>query len=204
MKQWLATFVVIIVVLGIAVFGYQYVTDAQTYVSTDNATLEADTYSIDAEQTGVLTDWKIKEGDKVKTGDIVGKIQNKSLTSKVNATVVKTSVYANQNVFQGQTLAKMANLNETYVLAYIDEDQISKVKNGKDVKVTIESLSSEPYDGKVIQVGSGAGGVYESSPTTSSSRSEKEVQRVPVKISVNNLPIDRLTLGVHAEVKIER
>lgn len=201
MKHWLTTFAVIIVILGIAVFGYQYITDTQTYVSTDNATVEADMYSIDAMQTGVLTDWKIKEGDELKAGDIIGKIKNQTLTSKVSATVVKTSVYNKQNLFQGQTLAKLANLNEAYVLAYIDEDQITKVKTGKDVKVTIESLSDEPFDGKVDQIGFRAGGENES---TSASHSEKEVQRVPVKISVNHLPIDRLTLGVHAEVKIER
>lgn len=205
MKQWLATFVVIIVILGITFFGYQYITDVKTYVSTDNATVEAEIYSIDAMQTGVLADWKIKEGDEVKEGDVVGKIKDQALTANVTATVVRTSVYAKQNVIQGQALAKMANLDETYILAYIDEDQIKKVKNGKDVKVSIESLSDQPFDGKVTQIGSGTGEAFNTATaTTSSSDTEKIVQRVPVKISIENLPIDRLTLGAHAEVKIER
>jgi multidrug resistance efflux pump len=176
-----------------------------TDICFNNATVEADIYSIDAKQTGVLADWKIKEGDKVKEGDVVGKIKDQALTADVNATVVRTSVYPKQNVIQGQALAKMANLDETYILAYIDEDQISKVKSGKKVKVTIESLSNEAFDGKVTQIGSGTGeALNTSSNTTSSSDAEKVVQRVPVKISVDNLPIDRLTLGSHAEVKIER
>src|SRR5688572_27578056 len=98
MKQWLATFLVFIVILGTAFFGYQYVTDLQTYVSTDNATVEAELYSIDAIQTGVLADWKIKEGDKVKEGDVVGKIKDSVLTANIHATIVRTSVYPKQNV----------------------------------------------------------------------------------------------------------
>lgn len=202
MKQWLATFAMIIVALGITVFGYQYLTDLQTFVSTDNATIEAEVYSIDAIQTGVLADWKIKEGDRVKEGDVVGKIKEQALTINVNATVVRTSVYPNQNVIKGQTLAKMANLDEAYILAYIDEDQMSKVKNGKDVEVTIESLSDEPFDGTVAQIGSGTAEALQTS--TNAASSEKILQRVPIKISVENLPIDRLALGAHAEVKIER
>jgi multidrug resistance efflux pump len=203
MKQWLATLVVIIVILGTAVFGYQYFTDMQTYISTDNATVEAEIYSIDAMQTGVLADWKVKEGDQVKEGDVVGKINDQTLISHTDATVVRASVYPNQNVVQGQALAKLANLDETYILAYIDENQIKKVKNNRDVEVTIESLSDETFDGKVTEIGSGTAEAYNTSANASSD-TEKVLQRIPVKISVENLPIDRLTLGAHAEVKIKR
>jgi multidrug resistance efflux pump len=207
MKQFLTTLIVIIVVLGLGALGYQYMSDKQTYISTDNATVQADLYTVDATQTGKLSDWTIKEGDQVKQGDVVGKITNQSLATNTTGTVVKTSVYPKQNVVTGQTLAQVADLTKTYILAYIDEDQIDQVKQGKDVKVTIESLSNETYDGKVEEIGSGTGAVFRNSGTTSteaSASSEKEVQRVPVKISVENLPASRITIGVHAEVKIER
>jgi multidrug resistance efflux pump len=203
MKQWLTTIIVIIVVIGVGAFGYQYVSDQQTYISTDNATVQANLSTLDATQSGVLANWKIKEGDIVKQGDVVGKITDQTLTSKTNGTVVKTSVYARQNVLQGQTLAQIADLDQSYVLAYIDEDQISRVKLGQDVKVTIESLSDDFYDGKVMEIGLATGAFYNETETSSAS-SEQEVQRIPVKISVENLPVNRLTLGVHAEVKIER
>jgi multidrug resistance efflux pump len=203
MKQWLTTIIVFVVVIGVGAFGYQYVSDQQTYISTNNATVQADLFTLDATQSGVLANWKIKEGDVIKQGDVVGQITNQTLTSKSNGTVVKTSVYAKQNVFQGQTLAQIADLNQTYVLAYIDEKEISNVKQGQDVKITIESLSNRLYDGKVIEIGFATGAFYNGTEGSSAS-SEKVVQRIPVKISVENLPINRLILGVHAGVKIER
>jgi multidrug resistance efflux pump len=203
MKQWLISIVLILVVLVVSAFGYPYFTDKQSYISTDNATLEAEMYSILATQSGVLTEWTIREGDQVKAGDVVGKITNSSLTSDVDATVVKTSVYAKQNVLQGQTLAKLADLNKVYVLAYIDEDQISNVKIGKDVKVNIESLSNESYEGTVKEIGLGTGNSFQTDQSTANNP-EKEIQRIPVKITINDLPVNRLTLGVHAEIKIEK
>ncbi|WP_028776732.1 HlyD family secretion protein [Shimazuella kribbensis] len=204
MKQWFISIVMIMALLAIAAFGYPYITDQQAYISTDNASLQADMYSLSATQSGVLTDWKIKEGDLIKVGGIVGKITNSSLTSEVDATVVKTSVYAKQNVLQGQTLAQMADLNKTYVLAYIDEDQIRNVKTGKKVKVNIESLSDESYEGTVKEIGLGTGNSFQTNPSLTNNNAEKEIQRIPVKITVSDLPINRLTLGVHAEVKIEK
>lgn len=205
MRHWLITVVVVLVVVIAAAWGYEYVVDQQTYVSTDNATVEADTYTVSATQSGVLSVWSLHDGDQVTNGNTVGDIAGKTklaITTPITGSVIKTSVYPKQIVIQGQPLAKIANLNQAYVLALIDEDKVSQVKLGKKVKVSIESLLNGTYDGTVSQIGSATGDVYNG--TSSTQETEKVTKRVPVKILISDLPVDRVILGAHAEVKIEK
>lgn len=207
MKHWLTSIVVILVVLIVGAFGYQYIIDKQTYVSTNNATVEADMYTITATQTGVLSKWTVKDGDTVTGGNVIGQIDSspkQSIATAITGSIIKTSVFQQQTVFQGQALAKVADITKAYVLAYINEDQVGEIKLGKDVKITIESLSNDPFDGKVMEIGTSTGDVYQSTTLPTKQETEKVIKRVPVKISVNDLPFNRLSLGVHAEVKIEK
>jgi multidrug resistance efflux pump len=198
MRQFFITFVVMIVTVTAGVLGYLYWHDQQLYVSTSNAKLQAELYPVSALKTGVLTDWQLKAGDKVNQGDILGKVAEQNLTADVTATVIKTAVYPKQMVLQGQTIAQLANLDESYILAYIDETKIDQIKRGKKVKVTIPSISNNDFTGKVVEIG------YSAGSETTTNADTKVVQRVPVKITVEHLPTDQLVLGSHAEVKIEK
>ncbi len=204
MKHWLTAILVCIVILTTAALGYQYTLDKNTYISTNNATLEADTYTLTANQTGVVSDWQLSSGKMVQAGKVIGQVQNQSITIPTSGIVIANSVYPKQNVLQGQAMATIGDLNQAYVLAYVDEDQVKKVVTGRNVKVTIDSLLGENYEGNVLSIGNSTGDVTTTSPSSARSTTEKEVKRVPVKIKVRNLSTDKITLGVHAEIKIEK
>jgi multidrug resistance efflux pump len=198
MRQFYITFVIMIITVTAGVLGYIYWNDQQLYISTNNAKLEAELYPVIAIKNGTLTDWKVKNGDKVNQGEVIGKIADQNISAPATATVVKTAVYPKQTVFQGQTLAQLANLDQAYILAYIDETKIGQVKLGKDVKVTIESLTNSDFSGKVTEIG------YTTGDGSTPHSTTKEVQHVPVKITIDHLPTDRLILGTHAKVKIKK
>jgi multidrug resistance efflux pump len=204
MKHWLSGIFVCIVILVVAAWIYEYTINKNAYISTNNASLQADTYTLTASQTGVVSSWDLSNGKTVQTGNMIGQVQNQPITIPTSGTVIANSIYANQNVLQGQMMATIADLNHPYVLAFIDEDEVKEVMVGQKVNVLIDSLIGEEYIGKVVSIGKSTGDITTASPSLNSNSTEKIVQRVPVKITINNLPTSKVTLGVHAEIKIEK
>jgi len=91
-----------------------------------------------------------------------------------------------------------------YVLAWIDEDKISDVKIGSSAKVVLEACGVE-LEGKVSSVGVSAGSVFSLIPRdTSQGEYTRVTQRVPVKISLSNVPLECIKPGTNVTVYIKR
>jgi membrane fusion protein (multidrug efflux system) len=91
-----------------------------------------------------------------------------------------------------------------YVLAWIDEDKISDVKIGSSAKVILEACGVE-LEGKVSSVGVSAGSVFSLIPRdTSQGEYTRVTQRVPVKISLSNVPLECIKPGTNVTVYIKR
>jgi multidrug resistance efflux pump len=220
---WALTVLIVILVIAAATVLYMYNQSLQ-FIETDNATLSADQVTVSSTQAGKLTEWTVQNGSKVNKNDRLGTEKliasaqgtqtspkadanntSKAIQSPIDGTVIQTNLKNNQTVSQGQPLAVIADLSKVYVVAYIDEDDVKDVSVGKDVDVMIDAYPNQTFSGKVDQVGSSAGKFVQGSNSVVTSGSDKkEVQRVPIKISLQDFSVDRPVIGLNATVKIHK
>lgn len=219
---WAVTVLMIILVIAAATVLYMYNQSLQ-FIETDNASLSVDQVTVSSTQAGKLTEWSVQTGSKVNKNDRLGTEElialapgpqtspqgdastSKTIQSPIDGTVIYTHLKNNQTVTQGQPLAVIADLSKVYVVAYIDEDDVKEVSVGKDVDVMIDAYPDQTFSGKVDQIGSAAGKFVQGSNSIVTSGSDKkEVQRVPVKITLEDFSVDRPVIGLSATVKIHK
>ncbi len=99
--------------------------------------------------------------------------------------------------------------NNLWVVAYLEETNISSVHPGQSVRFTIDAFPDAEFDGKVFLVGSSTASVFSLIPANNASGNfTKVTQRIPVRISIdneeNNINISSLNIlsGMSVVVKI--
>ncbi|MED4730533.1 efflux RND transporter periplasmic adaptor subunit [Aneurinibacillus migulanus] len=213
MKRFGMNIIVMLCLLAVIAGGGYYVTQQVNYVMTDNARVIADMETVVAPENGRLDTWSAQTGEQVKAGTLLG--IEKATTAKpqdeikapIEGTVLKTNASPGQMVAQKQPLAMIADMKKMYILAYIDETQIGDVSVGNTVDVYLDAYSSTKFSGEVSEIGYEAGNFLQggqSSNSQQSSTPSKEVQRVPVKIKVDDFYGNYVALGMNAEVKIHK
>lgn len=129
--------------------------------------------------------------------------ENTVITSPVAGTVLRVAVQVGENVTAGQTVVTVADLNQTWVTANIEEKKIARIKPGQKVEVKIDAYPGSVFKGKVIEVGGAAQSVFALIPTENTSGNyTKVVQRIPIKIEVAKNKDFVLKPGMSAVVKI--
>jgi multidrug resistance efflux pump len=233
MKRIMISVIVLVCLLAAAGGGVYYWNQNSLYITTDNAQVKADIVAISVPATGKLDQWSVKMGDTIQKNAILGKEQATSseqaaaltsaakegasgkppqtlvydITSPISGVILKTNVVPGEVVTPGQSIAMVADLSKAYVLAYIDEDQIRDVSIGKEVDVELDAYPDQKFRGKVTEVGNTAGNVLSGSPISANSSNgnySKEIERVPVKITVDEFTNHNMVLGLNATVKIHK
>src|SRR5262245_1222989 len=87
---------VALVVLALAArFGYNYYIDSTLYVTTDDALVDANMISVAPLTSGTLVRWRLKPGDKVRMGQVLGQIKPATgtvymaITAPIDGTVLR-------------------------------------------------------------------------------------------------------------------
>jgi multidrug resistance efflux pump len=233
MKRIAISLIVIVFLVAAIGAGAYYWHQNSLYVTTDNAQIKADIVTVYAKQTGKITDWALSTGDKVSANQLLGEetvamdpakmptsIKLSSLdaakmapappavdkiTSPIGGVILQTDVVPGEVVTQGQPLAMSADLSKSYILAYIDEQEIKDVSAGKDVDITLDAYPGDSFHGKVEEVGGSAGNVLQTTSALMAKTTDSpEVQRVPVKISIDDLNGKYIALGMNATVQIHK
>ncbi len=198
--------VAVIVVLG---GGGWYVYQQQNYVTTDNASIQGTLVPIVAPSDGTLQSWQAPVGTAVLRGSSLGSISGLSsttnFTAPITGTIVQNNAVDREVVVPGETLGYMVNLNDLQIVANVDETAINNVVVGKTVDITIDAYPNTTFTGTVTQIGSASSVVTDGIPNTSlSGNFNKEVQRIPVYISIQGTEGKDLMPGLSAEVSIHR
>ncbi len=201
--------IVVIVLVG----AYFYLTNEKNnYVKTNNASVRCDMITITSKMTGNILDVKVKQGDFIHKDDVImaldpiskdsSQIDNSYIRSTIEGTVLKTVGAPGQSIAAGQTVAYMTNDTDSmYIVSNIDEKDITKIKIGQDVDITIDSLGNEKLFGKVVEVGGATLSAFSIVPSASSGTFVKSTQLVPIKIQFIQ-QYDDLLVGANATVRI--
>ncbi|WCK52672.1 HlyD family efflux transporter periplasmic adaptor subunit [Aneurinibacillus sp. Ricciae_BoGa-3] len=207
-RIFLVNLIMFLAIIALGFAGYYYYFTKSNYIGTDDAKVTGDIVSIASPAAGKLTNWKATEGSSVDQDATVGQVsagsQNTNITSPISGTVIQNKAASGQLVAPGQPLAQVVDLKKLYVEANIEETNIKDVKVGQDVDVTLDADTGTKVTGKVEEIGHAANSVFSLLPQSNASGDYTKVtQKVPVKISLDNLP-GGIVPGMNATVSIHK
>jgi membrane fusion protein (multidrug efflux system) len=121
--------------------------------------------------------------------------------------IAKRSAEVGQLAAAGVPLLGFVDAGERWVIANYKETQISDIKVGADVSVDVDAVSGT-FHGKVLSISSATGATFTLLPPDNATGNfTKVVQRVPVKIELEDLTpeqVESLRAGLSANVKVRK
>ncbi|MDA8333646.1 MAG: efflux RND transporter periplasmic adaptor subunit [Peptococcaceae bacterium] len=212
-KKPIIIVVAAMVVVLAGIFGY-YWYENHYFVSTQDAYVDYNIVSLSPQITGRLLDIYVHTGDHVSAGEIVARVDDSSLPAGANedlavvrapidGTIIKVLGAVGEMGVPGSPVVQMAALHSLYVTANVQETALYRIKPGQTVTFTVDAFPGHTFQGRVLQIGEATASEFSLLPEQNTSGSfTKVVQRVPVKISIDNYQGVTLVPGLSAEVKI--
>jgi membrane fusion protein (multidrug efflux system) len=115
------------------------------------------------------------------------------LRAPYDGVIGNLSVEQGDLVSPGQKLAVVVPMNKLYIVANFKETQLARMVPGEKVRVSVDALSDETFEGTVSSLAPASGSVFSLLPAENATGNfTKVVQRVPVRIDV---PADVLESG---------
>jgi len=106
--------------------------------------------------------------------------------------VSKRSVEINQYVSVGQNLCAVVENENMWVTANVKETQLKNLKVGQNVKIKIDAYPNLDLNGNIESFSGATGAKYSLLPPDNSTGNFiKIIQRIPVKITISELPVDK-------------
>jgi len=201
--------ITIVVALGGIVFYYWY--ENAYYVSTEDARVSADIVNATPQISGKLLELNVTEGDTVTKNEILARqdmnglpdtsVEQALMRSPINGIVVKKQGTVGELLSAGQSVFSLIDPSKLYITSDIEETKIGKIKVGQPVEITIDQYDSKSFTGKVKSVGEVSNSALSILPASTSGTFTKVVQRVAVKIELDDFD-SKILPGTNAVVKI--
>ena len=222
----------ILLFLVLAVIGggaglYYYIYEDSHFFSTENAQVTANMVTLTPEVTGKVTSWDVREGDFVKTGQVIGRQDISSLvtssainTQALNSTagsisakaevkspidgkVIASSIVKGQVISPGMEVAVIADTSNIFIKANIEETSIFRIKAGQKVDISIDAYKDRQFTGYVESIGQATQSAFTSYISLNTSGEYSKVtQLIPVKIGIADAQDLTLMPGMNATIKI--
>ncbi|MFT5873452.1 MAG: multidrug resistance efflux pump [Clostridium sp.] len=208
--KYLITFVLVLVIVVLGAIGSYYWYNYTHYITTDNAQLANDFIKVTPLASGKLLEFNVEEGDFVVKDQLIGRLDSGSASgaaSNIRAPISGIIVQKNahigeyQSTAQAPTLALIMDPSEIYVTANIDETDMAKVRLGKSVDITVDQFKDKKFIGKVTSVAQATNNAFSILPAQTGGTFTKIVERVQVKIKIENIDT-KLLPGANVIIKI--
>lgn len=128
------------------------------------------------------------------------------LKAPSNGVIAKSAAEIGQLANAGTPLVGFVSSDERWIMANFKETEISDIKVGKAVDIRIDALAGKKFTGEVESISSATGATFTLLPPDNATGNfTKVVQRVPVKIKINNLTEeekDQMQAGLSVVVKV--
>ena len=210
-KKGLLLAIIALMVGAIAGVGFYYWHQGNYYVSTEDAKVAGDIFKVNPQITGKLIEFSVGEGDRVVKDQIIGRqemlsqpsgaVETSVLRSPIDGIIIKKQANVGEIVSPGQTLAMVVNPEEIYITANIEENKLQRIHPGQPVDITIDQFGSRKFSGQVDSIGQAANSAFSLLPTSTSGNFTKVIQKVSVKIVLDNIE-EQLLPATNAAVRI--
>ncbi|MGB8359473.1 MAG: HlyD family secretion protein [Bacteroidales bacterium] len=138
-------------------------------------------------------------------------LKNTKLWSPANGVIAKRWLLPGDVIQPGQSAFTLTDDSKKWVICFLEETKIHSVKDGQDVKFTIDAFPDVKFYGKVFLTGTSTASVFSLIPANNASGNfTKVTQRIPLRISIdsadNGKDISSFNIlpGMSAVVKITR
>ena len=168
---------------------------------------------MNAPTSGTLIDWRGQQGAQLRKDASVGRVQMQGgfvqpqmvIRAPADGVVAVDNGVEGAYVTAGTQLAVAYDGSAIYVTARVDETDIDDVQVGRPVDISVDAFPDAGLTGRVLEVKSGAAGVFSLFPQANTSGNfQKVTQVIPVKISIDDLKGLGLVPGMNVTVKIHR
>lgn len=201
--------VAIVIALGGILFYYWY--ENTYFVSTEDARVSADFISVTPQISGKLLELNVDEGDTVTKNQILARqemnnlpdtsVEQSLVRSPIDGIVVKKQGNIGELLSTGQTLITLVEPDKFYISANIEENKIKQIQVGQVVDITIDEYGSQKFTGKVKSIGEISNSALSILSSQTSGTFTKVVQRVPIKIELDDFG-NKILPGTNAVIKI--
>lgn len=197
--------------LGVTVY-YWY--NNTYYVRTEDARVDGAIVRVSPQVTGKVISINVEEGEKVVAGQALARLDDALMPPGSNPDLAVVRAPADGIVIKkignpgeiaapGQTLAMLLDPYSLYITANVEETKIWSVKPGQKVDVTVDAVPGQKFAGHVEKIGEASLSTFSLLPATNTSGNfTKVIQRIPVKIVVEDLKGHQFLHGANAYVKI--
>ncbi|MGZ3789511.1 MAG: HlyD family secretion protein [Bacteriovorax sp.] len=135
-------------------------------------------------------------------------LSNAKIIAPANGFIAKRSAEVGQLAAPGIPLLGFVDSEERWIIANFKETEIESIKPSAKVDIEVDAISGKVYAGTVDNVGSATGATFTLLPPDNATGNfTKVVQRIPVKIKLENLTaedIANLKTGLSALVKVHK
>ena len=130
------------------------------------------------------------------------------ITAPSNGYVGRRTIEEGQLVSPGQAITTLIPDTRKWVVANFKETQMSHIRIGQEVEISIDALPEKQLHGKVTAISSATGSKYSMIPTDNSAGNFVKIQqRIPVRIDFGkDLSIEdnhRMAAGMMCEIKVK-
>jgi multidrug resistance efflux pump len=200
-----------ITLLGISLY-YWY--NNTYYIKTEDAKVDGPVIKVSPLVTGKIIDISVDENEKVMAGQPLARQDDKLLSSAVNSelsiirapidgVIIKKVASIGEILAPGQSVFMMMDPYSLYITANIEETISSSLSLGQEADVWLDSIPGQYFHGRVDRIGEASLSTFSLLPGSSSSSSfTKVVQRIPVKIVLDDFYGYQLIHGTNAKVRI--
>jgi multidrug resistance efflux pump len=196
--------VLLILVIAGCSAAYYFYSVSSNYFTTDNAKVTAQMYTVAALSSGKLLTWDVNVGDYVSQDQVLGRQEVLPyITAPVGGVVVKNDGVVNQMAAAGTPLAMIADTQNLYIGVNVEETDISKIRLGQAVDISIDAYPKRLFIGRVSEINQTTQTYFSGMSSFSTSGTfTKVTQLIPIKVSIENSENLPLAFGMNATVKI--
>jgi multidrug resistance efflux pump len=203
-KNFILIIAAVLLFIGVGYWYYSYV-EGQKYFVTENAKVTANLYPIIPLMTGELLRYNVRLGNMVQEDDVIGIVEpGGSLRSPIYGQVVQSNVTLNQTVNPSTPIAIIADVDNIYIGANIEETDILKIKKGQNVIVELDSYPGRKFNAYVSEVNMITPNALTGNlmSFSTSGTYTKVTQLIPIKIKINGDVRLEGIIGTNAKVRI--
>lgn len=158
-------------------------------------------------KTRVILKFNAYVGKYVESGEILGRVDGGPyIKSPSNGKFIEVDAESGDYVLTTDVMGYVANTYDMYIGANIEETDITKIKEGQSVKVTLDAYGSQKFEGIVTQVNSITNNALMGQTTSFSTSGTytKTTQLIPIKIKLVNsdIPLENI-IGTNTTVNIK-
>jgi multidrug resistance efflux pump len=189
--------VLILVAIGGALVAYLAVTSKRVYI--EKSTVQAPEIDLASTAPGTLEDMFVKAGDMVTANQVVARVGDELIKTKVAGIITKADASVGQSYNPGQTVVAMIDPSALRIVGQIDENKgLDRIHVGQYATFTVDAFGSKEYSGVVDSVSPEA----QSGSVVFTISDKREEQVFDVKVRFDQSSYRELKNGMSARLWI--